>query len=267
MRLSIIVITWNELAKARRCLTSLVNRIDQQRDEVILVDNGSVDGTREMVGAEFPDVKYLGLNKNIGVGPARNRGIGIASGEYLMTLDNDTLRHTNDPGDLIQSIFQVHPEVGLIGFRLISPNGIRQASARRFPKIYQPVAARLQWVRRIRPFREEMASHLMEDTDFDNMLPSELIDVDYVLGANQVFTKALAVTMGGYDEKIFFGPEDAEFCLRIKKLGKKVAYSNEMVITHEYQRRTRKLGRLAFKHLQGFFYTFVKHRCFYQLVP
>jgi GT2 family glycosyltransferase len=267
MRLSIIVITWNEIVKTRNCLASLVNRIDHKIDEVILVDNGSEDGTEEMVASEFPRVKYLRLSKNIGVGPARNRGMCIANGEYLMTLDNDALLHTDDPGCFINSLFKANPEVGLIGFKLINPDGSRQSSARRFPKIYQPLAARLRWTRRFKTLRDEMASHLMKDIDFNNMAPSELIDVDYVLGANQVFSRKLAVKIGGYDENIFFGPEDAEFCLRIKKLGIKVVYSNDIVITHEYQRRTRKLGRLAFKHLQGFFYTFIKHRCFYRLVP
>ncbi len=267
MRLSIIVITWNEKDRTRKCLFSITSRIDNGLDEIVLVDNGSEDGTAEMILSEFPTVRYLRLSENIGVGPARNRGICIAQGECLMIIDNDTVLHTNNPGYIIHRLLKTHPEVGLVGFRLINPDGTRQSSARRFPKIYQPLAARLEWARHIKPFREEMASHLMEDTNFENMPSSELIDVDYVLGANQVFSKEFAVKMGGYDENIFFGPEDAEFCLRIKKAGKKVVYSNEIVITHEYQRRTRKFGRLAFKHLQGFFYTFRKHKCFYKLVP
>jgi GT2 family glycosyltransferase len=267
MRLSIVIITWNERDRTRKCLLSIASRIDKELDEVVLVDNGSEDGTAEMVLSGFPAVRYLKLSENIGVGPARNRGICIARGDYLMTLDNDTVLHTDDPGYFIHRLLRAHPEVGLVGFRLINSDGTRQSSARRFPKIYQPLAARLDWARYIKPFREEMASHLMEDINFEDMSSSELIDVDYVLGANQVFSKEFAVKMGGYDENIFFGPEDAEFCLRIKKTGKKVVYSNEIVITHEYQRRTRKFGRLAFKHLRGFFYTFRKHKCFYRLVP
>ena len=78
-RLSIIIITWNELANLERCLLSLVDKVDFSRDEVIVVDNGSRDGSEEFV-ATLPQVRYFPLETNLGVGPARNRGRRRKSG-------------------------------------------------------------------------------------------------------------------------------------------------------------------------------------------
>ena len=97
----------------------------------------------------------------------------------------------------------------------------------------------------------------MTDVDFDRA--SDPMEVDYVLGANQTFTKKVAAQLLGYDDRIFFGPEDAEFCVRTHKLGLRNYYSRSISIIHDYKRRTRKLSRLTFKHLAGFVYMMRKH--------
>ena len=98
-----------------------------------------------------------------------------------------------------------------------------------------------------------------------DIFPADMaIEVDYVLGANQTFTKKVAALLMGYDERIFFGPEDAEFCVRTNQLGLRNYYSQSISIVHDYKRRTRKFSKLTIKHLLGFAYMLRKHSGVYR---
>jgi Predicted glycosyltransferases len=255
-RLSIIIITWNELANLERCLLSLVDKVDFSQDEVIVVDNGSKDGSAEFV-ATLPQVRYFPLESNLGVGPARNRGLFLARGRYCMTLDNDTIFLTDDPGSIVETFFTAHPDAGVVGFELLNVDRTRQDSTRRFPRFYQPIAARVAATRKLGFVQRELDRHLMTDTVFEN--EADPMEVDYVLGANQTFTKKTAALLMGYDDRIFFGPEDAEFCVRTRKMGLRNYYSRRISIVHDYKRRTRKFSKLTIKHLAGFAYMLKKH--------
>jgi GT2 family glycosyltransferase len=261
VRLSIIIITWNELDNLKRCLLSLVDKVDFTRDEVIVVDNGSKDGSAEFV-ATLPEIRYFPLAKNLGVGPARNRGLFLARGKYCMTLDNDTIFLTTDPGSIVERFFQEHPDAGVVGFELLNVDRSRQDSTRRFPRFYQPIAARLAFTRKLGFVQRELDRHLMLDTRFDEA--ADPLEVDYVLGANQTFTKDVGALLMGYDDRIFFGPEDAEFCVRTRKLGLRNYYCRQISVVHDYKRRTRKFSALTLKHLAGFAYMIRKHRGVYR---
>src|SRR5688572_23770707 len=162
-RLSVVLITWNEKKRLQTCLTSLMPAIDPERHEVLVVDNGSRDGTDEMLAAEFPQVRYFPLDKNIGVGPARNRGIALAQGEYIMILDNDTEVLDMDFPEAIERAFAEDPTLGLLGFRLENPDGTTQHSTRRFPTIIHPFIARIGLLQKIPMLRRMLDRHLMED--------------------------------------------------------------------------------------------------------
>lgn len=261
VRLSIIIITWNELDNLQRCLDSLLDKVDFEKDEVIVVDNGSTDGSAELV-ALHPQIRYFALDRNYGVGPARNRGLFLAHGEYCMTLDNDTIFLTPDPGTIVADFFAAHPDTGVVGFQLLNVDRTRQDSTRRFPRFYQPIAARLAISRKLKFISDEQERHLMTDVRFEQS--SDPMEVDYVLGANQTFSKRVATLLMGYDDQIFFGPEDAEFCVRTHKLGLRNYYCRSISIVHDYKRRTRKFSALAIKHLAGFVYMLRKHRGIYR---
>ena len=77
LSISVVVITWNEKHLLSRCLENLCPNFDFDEDEIVVIDNGSIDGTAEMVSERFPSVRYYRLEENIGVGPARNRGIMV----------------------------------------------------------------------------------------------------------------------------------------------------------------------------------------------
>lgn len=264
MRLSIVVITWNGLLHIQECLNSISEVIDYNRDEVVVVDNGSNDGTVEWVQINHPQVRLLELDKNIGVAPARNKGIWLAKGDYIMVLDNDT-RYISQisPGDVIESYFREHADVGLFSFILKNPDGTFQRNVRRFPDVLQPFVARISVLRKLAFFNRCHRRHLMDDVNLEEMTVP--FDVDYVLGANQIFRKETAVLLGGYDEHMFNGPEDCDFCLRVRRQGLRVQYLPAAEIIHDYQRRTRGFNLKTLKHIYYFYYFFFKNKSLYKI--
>ena len=257
-RLSVIIISWNEKATLDRCLRSLYPRFDFQSDEIILVDNGSTDGTVEHVQKHYPQIRLLALAKNIGVGPARNRGIILCSGRYCMTLDNDTILEEPIDGDEVEKFFEAHSDAGVWGYSLCNPDGSFQRNARRFPGWLQPLAARIRFLQKFRWARELLKSHLMAELD-PNSFEREL-EVDYVLGANQIFRKSDAALLNMYDDSIFFGPEDFDFCLRAKRMGRVNYLVKGPKIIHDHRRRTRRFNMITVHHLISYYRIMWKHR-------
>ena len=256
-RVSFVVISWNEIERLQRCLDSLYENIDLEKDEVVLVDNASQDSTNETILQKYQWVRYLRLSENIGVGPARNRAISLAQGKYIMTLDADAWLISSDPGSHIELEYNENKLLGGLAGTILNPDDTVQSSIRRYPKFYQPIAARVPFLKNLSFMKKEQKRHLMldvnQETEQDN------IHVDYMLGANQIFKKEVWAYLGGYDEKIFYGPEDCEFMYRVAQIGLSNKRINRIIVKHEYQRRTRRFNRLLLKHLTGFVYMFRKH--------
>lgn len=135
MSISIVILTFNQRDITLRCLRSLVGFTDNSNgNEIILVDNGSSDGTIEAVERNYPDVKIIRLPENRGVAAGRNVGLSRSNGDFLMILDNDTIA---SPAAIkaLAHFLQRHPEVGIVAPRLTFADGRIQRSFRPFPGI------------------------------------------------------------------------------------------------------------------------------------
>ena len=267
MRLSVVVITWNQRDVLARCLHSLVSSLDESCDEIVLVDNGSVDGTDRLVRERFPQVQYIPLPQNIGVGPARNIGIQRAHGQFVMTLDNDAriLDGGAGLGTEVERVFGTSPDIGVLAFRLVYPDGRDQPNARRFPTMMQPFVARAASLRRFTALR--LYHERMSYAGVDLHGGDAPADVDWVLGANQVFRRETALAVGAYDPRMFYGHEDCEFCLRVRRLGLRVVVTGAVTIEHDYHRRSTHSLRLFLRHTTAFMYMFWKEGSVWALRP
>ena len=179
LSISVIVITWNEKHLLSRCLENLCANFDFDEDEIVVIDNGSIDDTSEMVSEHFPSVRYYRLEENIGVGPARNRGIMVADKDIVMTLDNDAYL-TTPFSTLKASIIDAHshnPDLGVMGFRLCFPDGSYQFNGRGFPGFVQPFYSRIPFLRSIKYFKNQYNSHLNVNLE---KISTGLNEVDYL---------------------------------------------------------------------------------------
>ena len=245
MRLSIIIITYNGLGFLTRCLDSLCDFIDKPDCEVIIVDNYSTDGTLDCLRNNYPQLPLILNSENRGVAAARNQGIARATGDKLLLLDNDT-EATTTAINAMSRYLDKHPEVGLCSCRLVDKEGIPQDSCKPYPGL-------MIKARNVLGIGNKM-----------RYVPSEegIIEPVYVIGACQMFTHEVVDKVGLLDEHIFYGPEDADWCLRIKQAGWRIHCLNNHTIVHDYRRSTRrspfsKLGRM---HIKALLYFYWKHK-------
>ena len=247
---SIIILTWNSEQQIGACLASLDRGLSEFSSEVIVIDNGSQDQTCAVIGEVRPDAQLLCNLENRGVAPARNQGIQLARGEYVLILDDDTVVQ---PGalDVLIRYMEAHSEAGLCGPRLTDADGNLQLSCRRFPTLIDKLARRLPSI-----LGQEIARKA-EMADWDHRTIRE---VDYVIGACQVIRHRALQEVGLFDERIFYGPEDVDICLRLQQAGWRVVYNPDAVVVHEERRMSRSLGSgLVWKHICGLGYYFWKH--------
>jgi len=137
---SVVVIAWNVRDELEACFQSLRDHAGPLTLETIFVDNGSTDGSSELVAERFPEVTIIRRPTNEGV-PARNHGLRVARGRYRMLLDSDA-RLTEGALPRAVAVLEADPTIGLVGPRLVYPDGRLQLSCRRYPPLALPVLRR-----------------------------------------------------------------------------------------------------------------------------
>lgn len=239
MELSIVILTCNQKEVTARCLSSLKG----VAAEIILVDNGSTDGTRDYILEYYPDIKLICNDVNKGVAAGRNLGIKIAKGKYIMLLDNDTIVRQEAIIQLL-TYLKNNPDVGLVAPALVDEGGKVQQSFKSYPGILRKIGNMLGF---------------KDLSIMDQAVPYYPF---YVIGAAQMFPAEIVDEVGILDEEIFYGPEDADFCMRIRNVGKKVVYLPYVSIYHLWRRATYRnvLSFLGRKHIAALLYFWNKHR-------
>lgn len=252
---SIIIISWKMRALLERLLESIVVNTGDVSYEIVVVDNHSEDGTVETVKSRFPQVILIKNEKNRGVAAARNQGFDIARGKYFLTLDADMMLIENSVKTLFE-FMESEPEVGVAGSMLISTEGDLQYNCKRYPTLGAFLLRRLDSYERVHKSRT-LRRHLM--TDWDH---ASVREVDYLIGACQMIRREALEKVGLLDEKIFYGPEDIDFCIRMHKAGWKVMYNPSTKIIHYEQRMTKSqlLSPVSWKHLMGILYLYWKYK-------
>lgn len=255
-KLSIIILSWNSKEDLKKCLVSIYENTSLKEKEIIVVDNGSEDGSIEFIGENYPEINLIKNKKNRGVGPARNQGMRIANGEYILVLDVDTEIKPAAIDNLIKGM-EENLDVGLSGPKLVYPHGGLQYSCRKFPTVLSKFI--------FRRLPEKLSSQFLYKEEYRDWDHSSLRYVGYVIGACQIIRKKAMAQVGLYDERIFYGPEDIDYCLRMWKAGWKVLYNPKAEILHKEARITRGIlnqikNPIFWEHLKGLIIYFWKHK-------
>jgi GT2 family glycosyltransferase len=250
---SIIAVAHNARTDLARCFAS-IERWGGVALETILVDNASTDGTPDWVRDSHPAIRVVGLPENRGVA-AREQGLQAARAPLAIFLDSDAELTEGALPAMVEAM-NANPDWGLIGPRLVYPDGTLQLSCRRFPPVYLPLARRPP-LDRLFGRSDAVRRHLMEDISHERVRP-----VQYVLGACQLFRLELARKAGPFDEQFFYGPDDIDWCIRIRDAGGEVVYFPHATVIHSYRRMTHRspFSYAALRHLQGFLYFQWKYR-------
>lgn len=222
MKLSVVIICWNDLRVIRDCLRSIHEGTHSTDFEVIVSDNGSVDDSLEFIRKHYPQVRIVENNQNLGFARGNNAGISAATGEYVLILNPDTIIHDGALDKLVQFADR-HPEAGAFGCRVLNPDGSYQASARLFPTVRRYWMSALGLTRISSRFLFEQYPGWHGDTERP---------VDWQSGCCVMFRGDLLKNLGGFDEQFFYHFEEVDLCRRVWNAGRSILFTPEAVITH-----------------------------------
>lgn len=222
---SVVLVSFNTRDLTRECLTSLFDTAAGVAMEVLVVDNASKDGSADMIAREFPQVRLIRTNVNLGFGGGNNLAFPHASGRYVVLLNTDAFLK---PEALQRSIayMDADPRIGMGGGRLVGRDGAWQPSAHLFP-------SPLNDLLRISGVATRFASsRFFGREDFTWAGPDRAVDVDWVTGAYAVIPRTALEKVGYFDERFFLYYEEVDLCRRLKQAGYTVTYWPDVVVVH-----------------------------------
>ncbi|MDW8328014.1 MAG: glycosyltransferase family 2 protein [Anaerolineales bacterium] len=225
-RLSVIIVSWNVRELLRACLRSLP--LNDPQTEVIVVDSASSDGTTAMVRDEFPSVRLIASEVNLGYSRGNNLGLERARGEYLLVLNPDT-EIVGDTLARMCAYMDAHPQVGVLGPQLVYADSMPQSTRRRFPTLLTAFFEST-WLQPLAP-RSVLDHYYARDLPADR--PAE---VDWIVGAALLLRREAYQQVGGFDEGFFMYSEELDLCRRMKAAGWKVVHLPAARILHHEAR-------------------------------
>jgi len=214
--LSVAIVSYNTRDLLIQCLDTLVAAAADLRFEIIVVDNGSTDGTIAALADYQPAVTLIENGENRGFASANNTALARASAPVTLLLNSDAFM---TPGVLAQALTLLNgnPAIGVVGVRLLNPDGSIQAEAGTFPSFWDDLSTSLGF------------DQFKQRTAFNAGRPEP---VDWVHGACLFVRTAAAGTVGGLDERFFMYSEEVDWCRRFWKAGWEVWYIPDADIVH-----------------------------------
>jgi GT2 family glycosyltransferase len=231
MNVSIIIVNWNTKALLRDCLTSVYGQIRDVDCEIIVVDNASTDGSKEMIKNDFPKVVLIENPVNRGFAAANNQGIAVAKGRYVLLLNSDTVVLDNCIANMI-SFADAHPRAGVTGCRVLNADRTLQRTCFMFPSILNLFLSS-SYLYKVFPKSRFFGRELMTWWNADDVR-----EVDIVKGCFMLVRREAIEKVGGLDENFFMYAEETDWCYRFKKSGWKVMFAPAGEIIHYGGRST-----------------------------
>jgi GT2 family glycosyltransferase len=270
--LSVCILSWNTEWLLYRCLSSIFRPEDEDvaaamaraglphcsgadriELEVIVVDNASSDGSADMVERDFPGVKLVRSSQNLGFPGGNNLGYRHAGGRYFLLLNSDTVVPKGTFTALVEYA-DTDPRAGLIGPRVLNPDGTLQMSCRRFPSLGAGLFRNTP-LGRLFPNNRFTRDYLMTDFKHD-----EVCEVDWLSGCALMARREMIEQVGLLDETFFMYCEDVDWAYRARAAGWRNLYVPSASLIHEIGRSTDKaVNRMIIQFHRSMYHFFLKH--------
>lgn len=234
MTLSVIIVSYESAAFLGACLDSLDRHLADLDVEICVVDNASADESRTIAARHHPRVHVVANERNLGFAAAVNQGLAATTGRYVLWLNPDAVLLDDGARDLV-TYLDAHPVVGIVGPKILDPDGRLQRSARAFPSYDWAIGHRHSLLSRLFPANPFSRRYLRSDLD-----PSAIQDIDWVSGASLVHRRDVSEQLGGLDERFFMYCEDVDFCLRARQRGWTARYHPALTVAHQVAGSTRR---------------------------
>ena len=222
---SVIIPSWNAKKYLQGCVNSIIKETKHCSIEIIVVDNASTDGSPEMIQNQFPQLKLIRNSDNFGFAKACNIGMRQAEGNYFCILNSDvTIKE--ECIDNMFSYMEKHPEIGVLGPKILGSDGNVQRSCMGFPSLWNSLC------------RAFALDTIFPDTKlFSGMLmtywPHDTIrSVDVINGCLWLVRSKAVQKVGLLDEDFFMYSEDKDWCKRFHESGWQVVFFPEAKAIH-----------------------------------
>ncbi len=225
IELSIIIINWNSAGYLRECIASIYAHTAQMLFEIIVVDNASFDGAREMLRQEFPEVIFIQSNQNVGFSKANNLAYEKSSGSALLFLNPDTVV-LNSAIAMMYSHLNSSPRIGAVGSGVLNTDlSLQTHYVQAFPTILNQVLV------------SESAKRMFPKSSLWGLRPileydGHPVDVEVIAGSCVMVKREVFEETGRFDEDYFMYSEDVALCFAIRKCGYQIHYVREASVIH-----------------------------------
>lgn len=225
VKLSIVVVTWNTLELTRACLDALGRDPATSTREIVLVDNGSEDGTADVIAHERPEVRLIRNSENLLYAAANNQGARAARGRYLCLLGSDTEVRPGAIDQLVRFL-DANPEYAAASPKLLHFDGRVQRACSRFPGLGSLLAHSTS-LGRVPPGSWITSRTRMSDFDHEHSR-----DVEQPPTSCFVIRTADFLSLGGFDPRLSLYFNDVDLCRRLWMRGRKIRFVAEAEVHH-----------------------------------
>ncbi len=232
--LSVIIINYNVKYFLEQCLYSVQQALQGIDGEIIVIDNHSADGSLDYLRPAFPGVRFIANTENTGFSKANNQGWRMATGDYILFLNPDTLL-AEDCLRLSLAAMEQQPRAGALGIRMIDGSGRYLPESKRGNPTPMVSFYKLSGLTRLFPRSEIFARYYL-----GHLSPTKNQDVEVLAGAYMMVRKTVLEATGGFDERFFMYGEDVDLSYRIRQLGYKNLYLADSTIIHFKGESTKK---------------------------
>lgn len=240
MKLSVIILCWNDLKVIGDCLQSIYSGTRSIEFEVIVCDNGSTDGSIEFVRNNFPQVRLIENGRNLRFAKGNNVGIQASGGEYVLILNPDTIIHDGALEKMV-AYADRHPEAGGFGCRVVNVDGSYQEHVRPLPSI------RSEWMAALHLGALANLSDWFHPGVYVGWKGDGERTVGWLAGCFLLVRGELIKRLGGFDNQFFYYYEDTDLCRRIWEAGYPILYTPDVSIIHLKGHSTKKRFPLGFE--------------------
>lgn len=207
-----IIVSWN-------VRDALMKNLEKLSGDVVVVDNASSDGSVEAVRAKFPHVRVIANEKNLGFAKACNQGIALAKGHVLLL--NPDMQVIGDAVAKTAAYLDAHPDVAVVGAKLLDQDGKAMHHMRRFPTCKDQFVI---FLKLNRWFPAVIDRYMGTDLDLEQEQ-----DVDTVRGSFFAINQTALQKIGMLDERYFIWFEEVDYCRQAKQHGMRVRYVPDIV--------------------------------------
>lgn len=253
IELTISIVNTNNRTLLARCLDTIATSVGDVRHEVIVVDNASTDGSVEMLRACYPLVQVIENQARDGYGRSHNRAIRVARGEHVLILNED-MEMIGDAVARMVHIARAIPNLGVLGCRILNPDGSLQHSCFRDPTL------RGELFEALLPYTLAFPRSRMRSKMY--WWPHDARrEVDIVVGCCMLVPRSVLSTVGMFDPDFFIYSEEHDYCRRVRNRGLRVVFTPDAEMIHFGGQTTRRMSqRMALVQLDSRIRYFRKHR-------